>query len=44
MNYKRVFVPNSYVHLIVVEYNRKDIFVVGRLGIPAQQLYAIIKL
>ena len=27
MNYKRVFVPNSYVHLIVVAYNRKDIFV-----------------
>ena len=27
MNYKRVFVPNSYVHLIVVSYNRKDIFV-----------------
>ena len=27
MNYKRVFVQNSYVHLIVVAYNRKDIFV-----------------
>ena len=27
MNYKRVFVPNSYVHLIAVAYNRKDIFV-----------------
>ena len=27
MNYKRVFVLNSYVHLIVVAYNRKDIFV-----------------
>ena len=27
MNYKRVFVPNSFVHLIVVAYNRKDIFV-----------------
>ncbi len=27
MNYKRVFIPNSYVHLIVVAYNRKDIFV-----------------
>ena len=27
MNYKRVFVPNSCVHLIVVAYNRKDIFV-----------------
>lgn len=27
MNYKRVFVPNSYVHLIIVAYNRKDIFV-----------------
>ena len=27
MNYKRVFIPNSYVHLIIVSYNRKDIFV-----------------
>lgn len=27
MNYKRAFVPNSYVHLIVVAYNRKNIFV-----------------
>ena len=27
MNYKRVFVLNSYVHLIVVAYNRKDIFI-----------------
>ena len=27
MNYKRVFVPNSYVHLIVIAYSRKDIFV-----------------
>ena len=27
MNYKRVFIPNSYVHLIIVAYNRKDIFV-----------------
>ena len=27
MNYKRVFVPNSCVHLIIVAYNRKDIFV-----------------
>ena len=27
MNYKRVFIPNRHVHLIVVSYNRKDIFV-----------------
>ena len=27
MNYKRVFVPNSYVHLIIISYNRKDVFV-----------------
>ena len=27
MNYKRVFIPNSYVHLIIVSYNRNDIFV-----------------
>ncbi len=27
MNYKRVFIPNSYLHLIVVTYNRKDIFI-----------------
>ena len=27
MNYKRVFVLNNYVHLIVVAYNRKDIFI-----------------
>ena len=27
MNYKRVFIPNSYVHLIVLAYNRKNIFV-----------------
>lgn len=26
MNYKRVFIPNSYVHLIIVAYNRKNIF------------------
>ena len=26
MNYKRVFILNSYVHLIVVAYKRKDIF------------------
>ncbi len=26
MNYKRVFVPNSYVHLVIVAYNRKNIF------------------
>ena len=27
MNYKRVFMDNGYVHLIIVSYNRKDIFV-----------------
>lgn len=27
MNYKRVFIPNNYMHLIVVAYNRKDIFI-----------------
>ena len=27
MNYRRVFVQNSYVHLIVVAYNRQPIFV-----------------
>lgn len=26
MNYKRVFIPNSYIHLILVSYNRKNIF------------------
>lgn len=27
MNYKRVFIQNSYVHAIIVSYNRKNIFV-----------------
>ncbi len=27
MNYKRVFIPNSYLHLIIVSYNRKFIFI-----------------
>lgn len=27
MNYKRVFIPNSYLHIIIVSYNRKNIFV-----------------
>ena len=27
MNYRRVFIPNSYVHLIIIAYNRKSIFV-----------------
>ena len=27
MNYYRVFIQNSYVHLILVAYNRKNIFV-----------------
>ena len=27
MNYKRIFVPNSYVHLIIASYNRKEIFI-----------------
>lgn len=27
MNYRRVFIPNSYLHLIIVSYNRKNIFI-----------------
>lgn len=27
MNYRRIFVQNSYVHLILVAYNRNDIFI-----------------
>ncbi len=27
MNYKRVFIPNSFVHIIIVSYNRKNIFI-----------------
>ncbi|MCQ2744586.1 MAG: transposase [bacterium] len=27
MNYRRVFVPNSYVHIIMVAYKRKPIFI-----------------
>ncbi len=27
MNYRRVFISNSYVHLIIVAYNRKNIFI-----------------
>ena len=27
MNYRRAFVPNSYVHLIMVAYKRKPIFI-----------------
>lgn len=27
MNYKRVFIPNNYVYLIIVAYNRKNIFI-----------------
>ena len=27
MNYKRVFIPNSYLHLIIVSYDRKNIFI-----------------
>ena len=27
MNYQRVFIPNSYVHIILVSYNRKRIFI-----------------
>ena len=27
MNYKRVFIQDSYVHLIIVSYKRKDIFI-----------------
>ncbi len=26
MNYRRIFISNSYVHLIIVAYNRKNIF------------------
>ncbi len=27
MNYRRVFIPNSYIHIIIVSYNRKNIFI-----------------
>ena len=27
MNYRRVFISNSYVHLIIVAYNRRNIFI-----------------
>lgn|SRR5574344_1616129 len=27
MNYKRVFIENSFVHIIIVSYNRKNIFI-----------------
>ena len=27
MNYKRAFIQNSYLHLIIVSYNRKNIFI-----------------
>ncbi len=27
MNYRRIFIPNSYVHLIIVAYNRQNIFI-----------------
>ncbi len=27
MNYKRVFIPNSCIHLVIVAYNREDIFI-----------------
>lgn len=27
MNYKRIYIPNSYVHIIIVSYNRKNIFI-----------------
>ena len=27
MNYRRIFISNSYVHIIIVAYNRKSIFI-----------------
>lgn len=27
MNYRRVYIPNSFVHIILVSYNRKPIFI-----------------
>ncbi len=27
MNYKRIFIKNSFVHIIIVSYNRKNIFI-----------------
>ena len=27
MNYRRVFIENGYVHLIIVAYNRQPIFI-----------------
>ena len=27
MNYRRAFVPNGYVHIIITSYNRKSIFI-----------------
>lgn len=27
MNYRRIFISNSYVHIIIVAYNRKNIFI-----------------
>ena len=27
MNYRRVFVPNTYLHIIITSYNRKPLFI-----------------
>ena len=27
MNYRRVFVPNGYVHIIITSYERKPVFI-----------------
>ena len=27
MNYRRAFVPNEYLHIIITSYNRKPIFI-----------------
>lgn len=27
MNYRRVFIPNSYIHIIIVAYKRKNLFI-----------------
>ena len=42
MNYRRAFVPNGYLHIIITSYDRKPIFIENidilrtacRLGIP----------
>ena len=27
MNYRRIFVPNTYLHIIITSYNRKSLFI-----------------